>query len=243
MKIALCVIFCCLFTISYSLEQADSSRTKLKAGANVSLNSNGIASIPAFSLEKPAIIAALALTKGRFSYEPVLAYGLDLKPWFIDNWLQYNIINRPVFVLRTGFNISTFFSELKLHEDTAILQGQRYFALALTGIYKITPNTSLTVAYWNDRGQEPGTIKGHFFNLVGERSDINIGKHFLFAIALQLFYINYDGNNDGLFVSPRIAGSVRNVPFSLFFQGIQAIQSNIEPFPGFNWNVGLAYTL
>jgi hypothetical protein len=242
MKIALSVVFCCLFTLSYSVEKADSTRTKLKAGANVSLNSNGIASIPAFSLGDPAIIASLALTKGRFSYEPVLAYGLDMKPWFIDNWLQYNIINRPAFIFRTGFNFSTFFSEYKTMEDT-LLKAERYFALALTGIYKITPNTSLTVAYWNDRGQEPGTIKGHFFNLVGERTDISIGKHMLFAIALQLFYINYDGNNDGLFVSPKIAGSLRNVPFSLFFQGIQAIQSNIEPFPGFNWNIGLGYTL
>ena len=242
MKTPFCIAFFFIFTLSYALEKADSTRTKLKASGTVSLNSNGIASIPAFSLGDPAIIASFSLTKGRFSYEPVLAYGLDMKPWFIDNWLQYNIINRPVFIFRAGFNFSTFFSEYKTPEDT-LLKAERYFAIALTGIYKITPNTSLTVAYWNDRGQEPGTIKGHFFNLVGERSNINIGKHFLFAIALQVFYINYDGNNDGLFVSPRIAGAIRNVPFSLFFQGIQAIQSNIEPFPGFNWNVGLAYTL
>jgi len=241
MKILCCIAFFFIFTCSYALEKADSTRTQLKASGSVSLNSNGIASIPAFSLDAPAVIGAFVLAKGRFSYEPVLAYGLDFKPWFIDNWLNYKIINRPAFELRTAFNISTFFSEYKLPDDT-ILQGQRYFAFALTGVYKFSPNTFLTVAYWNDRGQDGG-IKGHFFNLVGERTDISLGKHVLLGAALQVFYINYDGNNDGFFVSPRIASFIRNVPFSLFFQCTQAITSNIDPFPEFRWNVGLAYIL
>jgi len=241
MKISFCILFFFIFTLSYSLEKADSTKAKLKASATISLNSNGIASIPAFSLDKPAIIGSFILAKGRFSYEPMLAYGPDLKPWFIDNWLNYKIIDKPAFELRTAFNLSTFFSEYKLPDDT-ILQGQRYFAFALTGVYKFSPNTSLTVAYWNDRGQDHG-LKGHFFNLVGERSEINIGKHVLLALALQVFYINYDGNNDGFFITPKIAFSIRNVPFSVFFQATQAIQSNISPFPKFRWNVGLAYTL
>src|SRR5512138_1913745 len=80
----------------------------LKAYATFSLNSNGIASIPAFSLGKPAIIAALYLQKGRFSFDPVLAYDTRMKPWFFDSWLHYKIIRRPKFMLRSGFNFSNF---------------------------------------------------------------------------------------------------------------------------------------
>jgi hypothetical protein len=242
MKISFCLLFLFIFTLSYSVEKADSSKTKLKANATVSLNSNGIASIPAFSLDKPAIIASISLVKNRFSYDPTLAYGLDLRPWFIDNWLHYKIIVKPAFELTAGFNISTFGTRYELPEGS-IWEAQRYFAYSMTGVYKFSSNNSLTIAYWNDRGQEKGTIKGHFFNLVGERSDISIGKYISLSSALQLFYINYDGNNDGLFVSPKISSSIRNVPFSMFIQAIQALNSNISPFPGLKWNIGLSYTL
>jgi hypothetical protein len=72
---------------------------------------------------------------------------------------------------------------------------------------------------------------------------MNIGKQVLLSAAVQVFYINYEGDNDGLFVSPKVSVSLRNSPFSLFFQATQGLSSNIYPFPGFRWNVGLAYTL
>jgi len=231
-----------IFTISLSQETTDGSKTKLKADANVSLNSNGVASIPAFSLGKPAIIASVSLTKNRFSYDPVLAYGVNIKPWFIDNWLHYKIIRKPSFELRTGVNFSTFFTEYKLTEET-ILRGDRYLAFEVAATYKFQSNTSLTLMYWNDNGLEPGTISGHFLDLVGEKTGIKIGKSVLMSANIQLFIITYDGNNDGLFVSPKISFALRNVPFALFWQGTQVLRSNIIPDPGFQWNVGLSYSL
>ena len=240
MRLLFCLVLLFIFTSSYSYELADTSKTKLVAGAVVSLNSNGMASIPAFSLGKPAIIASISLAKNRFSYTPALAYGFDLKLWFIDNWLNYKIIRKPAFELTAGFNLSTFGSKYNL-PDGSILEAQRYFAYAMTGVYKFSEKNSLTIAYWNDNGQEKGTLRGHFINLVGERNDMNIGKNVQLAAVLQIFYINYDGNNDGLFVAPKISSSVRNIPFSIFLQVTQALSSNISPFPGFRWNSGIAY--
>ena len=242
MRISFCLVFLCIFTFSFSHEPEDSTKSKLKAGATVSLNSNGISSIPAFSLDKPAVMASVTLAKNRFSYDPTLAYGLDFKGWFIDSWLHYRLIDRPHFEFRPGFNFSTFFSDFKAENET-IRQAVRYFTIELTAIYKFSTNTSLTLGYWNDRGQDKGTLIGHFFNLVGERSDIRIGKNILFDIAFQIFYIDYEGKNDGLFLSPKISGSLRNTPFSVFFQPIQALESNIKPYPGFRWNLGVAYKL
>ncbi len=213
---------------------------KLKASGSISINSNGIAPVPAFTLGDPAFITSVSLIKGRFSYDPVLGYGLDLKPWFIDNWLHYKFIARPVFEMRAGFNYSTFFSEYKLPDET-ILQGQRYFAFALEAVYTLKPKNTLQFAYWNDRGQEPGTIKGHFLSIIGERTDIAFSKSFLLSAGIQLFYVDYTAENDGLFIAPKASASVKNVPLQLYFQGIQAIVSNIEPFPDFKWNLGLAY--
>src|SRR5512133_2069654 len=111
MRIPFCFLFVFIFTVTYSQEETSASKRKLNAGATISLNSNGIASIPAFSLGKPAVIASISLVKNRFSYTPTLAYGLDLRPWFIDNWLNYKIIRKPAFELTAGFNISTFGSK------------------------------------------------------------------------------------------------------------------------------------
>jgi hypothetical protein len=241
-KLPLLLLFVNLISISYSAEKPDSLKSKLDAGGTFSFNTNGIASIPAFSLDKPAIMASVFLAKGRFSYEPTLAYGLDGKPWFIDNWFHYKVIHRPKYDLRVGVNISSFCNKLELPERS-VIEVQRYFAFELTQTYKISSRSFVSLAYWNDRGQDPGTIKGHFLSLTGEKSDIRIGKSVLLAANVMLFYINYTGDSDGLFISPRISSYVRDLPIAVFFQATQTIQTNIEPYPEFRWNVGISYTL
>lgn len=236
------LVFLLVFTASWSQEKADSTKTKLKANGTISLNSNGIAYIPAFSLDKPAIIGAFSLVKNRFSYDPVLSYGLDLRPWIIDNWMHYKIVNKPTFEFIAGALFSAYFSEYEA-QDEMVWQAQRYFAVEFTGVYKIAANSSMSLTYLYDRGQDPGTLIGHYINFGVERSEINVGKKVLLTAALNLFYINYTGNSDGLFITPQISSSLRNVPFSIFFQAIQALNSNISPFPGFKWNIGLSYTL
>lgn len=195
-----------------------------------------------FHLINQLLLGAFSLQKGRFSYDPQLSYGLDLKPWIIDNWFHYKIVDRPVFEFKAGAVISAFFSEYE-SEDETILQAQKYLALEFIGRYKFSPTTSLAFTYLLDRGQDPGTLSGHFFNLQADKSDINLGKKGLLDAGLQLFYINYTGNEDGLFAAAYVSASLRNIPFSVFAQAIQALWSNIDPFPPFKWNVGLAYTL
>lgn len=242
MRISIALILCLIFTASVYAEKPDSLKSKLSAGVTFSLNSNGIASIPAFSLDKPAMMASAFLVKGRFSYEPNLAYGLDGKPWYIDNWFHYKIVIRPKYDLRVGFNLSTFCEKYQLPIGT-IKVAQRYFAFEMTQTYKFSPTSLLSLAYWSDNGQEEDTYQGHFLSLTGEKSELPVGKNGLLAVNVMLFYINYNGKNDGLFISPKVTASVRNIPASIFFQATQAIQSNIEPFPGFRWNVGISYSL
>jgi len=240
MRISFCLLLIFIFKLGYSVEKSDSSNSKLKFNGNVSLNSNGMAPIPAFSLGKPALIAAFTLQKKRFSYDGQIAYGLDLRPWIIDNWLHYRIICKPKFELRTGVDFAMFFSEID-EEDHKILQGQQYITFEIATIFKFSPRSILSLMYWSDNGQDYGTISGGFYNIVYERTDIEIGNTILFAAALQLFYLEYTGNNDGLFISPRIAASVKKIPLSLFFQATQPLTTNVEPNPGFKWNAGLAY--
>jgi len=201
-----------------------------------------MAPVPAFSLGKPAIMASLVLTKNRFSYEPTLAYGLDSRPWFIDNWMHYKLIVKPVFELRAGFNPSAYLEQYKPSEEF-IWHSQRYFTFEIAGLYKFSSVSSISMLYWNDRGQEKESIKGHYLSLFWDRSELPIGKKGLMNLSFQFYYINYEGNNDGLFISPKITTSVRNSPFSFFIMANQALQSNITPFPKFKCNIGVAYSL
>jgi hypothetical protein len=242
MRISIGLLFMCLSTVGYPQENKVIPKRALEAHASFSLNSNGFAPIPSFSLDKPALIASVNMIKGRFSYDPSFGYSLEMKPWFLDQWFHYRIIDRARFELKTGINFSTFCSGITVN-DREILKAERYFAYAIFGTYKFSPLSSLMLEYWSDNGQEPGTLKGHYINLTYDRSNMNLGEKLLLSINLKLFYINYTGNNDGIFVSPTISLSVREIPAALFFQSTQALQSNISPWPGFKWNVGLSYDL
>lgn len=238
MKFVFVILLLPLFLQAYCEEKPVKKRAVYSA--SVSLNSNGIASIPAFSLGKPALIASITVAKGRFSYDPVLAYSLNMKPWFFDSWLHYRIISKPSFQLRTGFNFSNFFSQLD-HGGEMIIKGERYFAGEIAAFYKPGQHNTLSLMYWSDNGIEPGSISGHYISLQDEIADMPVGQTFLFGAALQLFYIDYDGANDGLFTCPKISVGVKDFPVSVFFQATQVIFSNIEPNPGFKWNVGAGY--
>lgn len=234
----LCLV---LGTSAISKEKSDSTKNPITLSGMLSLNSNGIAPIPAFSLGKPVISANLSIAKNRFSYDPQLSYGLDFKPWIIDNWFHYLLLVKPKFELRTGVCISMFFSEYNTPNET-IWQGQRYFAFELAGKYKLTGTSSISLMAWYDKGIDEGTIEGYFLNLVGDKSDIPVGKHVLMALNVQIFYIDYTDDNDGLFISPKITCSSRDVPVSIFFQAIQPLSSKITPYPEFQWNIGIAYS-
>jgi hypothetical protein len=242
-KLPSLLIILFIFSISWAQESTDSTRTKkLKATAMVSLNSNGIAYVPAFSLDKPAVIGTLSLVKGRFSYDPQLSYSLELRPWIIDNWFHYKLVDRPVFEFKAGTVISSFFSVYET-EGEVVHQAQKYLAVEFVSTYKFSRMSSLSFTYLLDRGQDPGTMQGHFFNLQADKSEIKLGKKGLLAARLQLFYIDYNYNNDGLFTAGYISASLRNIPFALFAQAILPLSSNMDPSPEFKWNVGFSYTL
>jgi hypothetical protein len=235
--IALILSFC-LLTIN--AQKTDSTRTRATISGSFSLNSNGIASIPAFSLGKPALIGSFTVQKRRFSYDPVIAYGLNMRPWVIDNWVHYRLIYRPKFEIRTGVDFSNFFSTYDAGEYN-IHQGQQYITFEIASIFKFSPESTLSLMYWSDNGQDRGTITGSFYNVMYDRTGIRLGRKVLLAASVQLFCIEYTGKNDGFFIAPRVGASVVNVPFQLFFQVTQGIVSNVKPFPGFTCNVGAAY--
>ncbi|HLF35048.1 MAG TPA: hypothetical protein VI583_12470 [Cyclobacteriaceae bacterium] len=240
MRIFLCVIFIFVSSMVISSGRADSVRSPLKVSGYVSMNRNGMAPIPSFSLGKPAIIAGFTLRKNRFSYDPQLSYSTEFKPWIIDNWLHYRLIQNKNFELRTGISSSAFFSGIETSEGK-IWQCQRYGTLELAGIFTLSGKSTLSMLAWYDKGFDKGTITGYIINLIADKPDILIGRKLIAGINAQFFYLDYTQENDGLFLSPKIALNVKDIPFSIYFQCTQALVSNISPYPGFRWNAGAAF--
>ncbi|HVN58665.1 MAG TPA: hypothetical protein VMT63_10230 [Bacteroidales bacterium] len=241
MKFAAALLLALIPLIVCSAQPADSASGKIKITASLSINSNGMNPIPAFALGKPAATASISAVAGRFSYDPGLAYGLDAKPWYIDNWFHFIIINRTHFKLRTGINFSMFFSEKSITNEK-FLEGVRYWTGDLEGIFIFNPSTSVVLSYWSDNGQEHGTLTGHFVSLTGEKNSIGLGKSVKMTASVQVFMISYDGPNDGVFVSPKVSFFYRKCPLSVYSQFNQPVKTDIVPYPGFQWNIGAAYT-
>ncbi|MEZ5070728.1 MAG: hypothetical protein R2751_07125 [Bacteroidales bacterium] len=248
MKRTLLLPLLCLSVLTFAQEpgSADGSggpaKKGLEASLGFSLHSNGIAPIPSFSLDKPALAVEASVARGRFSYDPALFYSLDMKPWFIDNWFHYRIVDREVFDLTAGINFSTFCAGMSV-DGEEILKAERYFAGSLSATWQLGAKSFLTADYWSDNGQEKGTVSGHFLALAYDLSDLALGAKGLLSFHFLAFYINYTGNNDGLFLSPSATLTGRDLPVSLFLQATQPLQTNIDPSPGFKWNVGIRYDM
>ena len=65
MKQFLFLVSLFIFTVTWSQETTENTKANLEATGTISINSNGIAYIPAFSLDMPAIIASFSLAKNR----------------------------------------------------------------------------------------------------------------------------------------------------------------------------------
>jgi hypothetical protein len=227
--------------LAFCREHSDSTRHPLKVTGMISFNTNGMAPVPAFAYGKPVVSSNITFRKNRFSYDPQFSYGLNIKPWILDNWFHYKLVDQPKFELRTGVNISMFFSELKT-PDEDVWRGQRYTTFELAGTYKLPKSRSIGLMYWYDMGIDSGTIKGHFINLVLDQSEIALGKQLLLGVNIQIFYIDYTDYNDGLFISPKVSLSTRKLPVSIYCQGLQPVTSNMSPYPSFQYNLGIGYS-
>lgn len=238
------LLFFTLFLSSFygfCSEKSDSTKHPLKVSGTISFNTNGMAPVPAFAYGKPVVSSNISFTKNRFSYDPQFSYGLNIKPWILDNWFHYKIIKQPKFDLRTGVNISMFFSELQT-PDEAVWRGQRYTTFELAGFFYLPKSRTIGLMYWYDYGIDPGTIKGSFINLEASQSNIPLGRQLLLAVYIQAFYIDYTDNNDGFFISPKLTLSTRKFPVSIYCQGLMPITSNMSPYPSFDYNIGVGYT-
>lgn len=249
LRIKKMVLNFCVLLVSvnaFSQVHKDSSRSMFQFSGTISLTNNGISPIPAFSLEKPAILGFLSLRKNRFSYDPEMAFSLKGIPWFINNSFRYRLIEKKRFQFRTGLIWGLGFSYPKVMENGVSrtnARAERFFWLELVPRFEISEKVAISSTTYLGYNFEQGSVKNiNFISLVGNITNIKLHKYIYSSFYPQVFYLNFDNITDGLFLSVLWGLGHSKLPLFLSMQINQTLSTTISPDPGFKWNVSASYT-
>lgn len=226
-------------------EMTDTGRTLFQASGMLSITTNGIAPVPAFSLEKPAVSAFLSLRNNRFSFDPEMAFSLDGIPWFLNSNIRYNLIEKSTFKLRTGlmWGISFSYPEISLNGSPQdIAKAERLFLFELIPEYRMSEKAALSLTTYMGHNSDPGAVERFsYVSAAGRITKIRVYKSIYGSLFPQLYYLNIDGTSDGFFVSGIFGVEHEKFPFFLSAQINQTITTTISPDPAFKWNISFTY--
>ncbi len=239
------LVFILTFT-GFSQTGTDTSDNSFKHTGSITLTSNGIAPIPSFSLEKPSMHFVSSMQKKRFSHYVEFALSLDAKPWYIDNFFRYRVIESNKFNIGTGVLWSFDFTIPAVFEDEygiikKVSKPDRYLFLELAPEYSLSEKSTLQGCYWYGHGFDKGTLESiHFIYLKGNFTQSIFGD-LCFELSPQVYYLLLSDNGRGMFMTATINISHKQFPVSLSSLVNQSLTTTISPDPGFSWNISLIY--
>ena len=214
-----------------------------KFGGVITATNNGVSIIPSFTLGRPALLFDLSLSGERFSFDPMLRFGMDGKPWSFVFWGRYKAIKDKPFTLTVGAHPAFIFAEriVKVNgREEKMFVSQRFLAMEIAPMYKFSNRLSMGLYYLRGHGFNPiPPDNSNFIALNTVISEIPVGKGFNMRVNPQLFYLKVD-DNSGTYITSNF--TVSKPGFPIGFQGLvnQKINSSI-PGDDFIWNVGLLY--
>lgn len=231
-----------VFTSLIAQEQAPAKPTG-QFGGVITATNNGVSIIPSFTLGRPALLFDLSLSGERFSFDPMLRFGMDGKPWSFVFWGRFKAIKDKPFTLTVGAHPAFIFAEriVKINgQEKTMFVSQRFLAMEVAPMYKFSNRFSLGLYYLRGHGFNPiPPDNSNFLALNTVVSNIPVGGDFNLRVNPQLFYLKVDDTSGTYFTSNF---TVTKPGFPIGFQGLfnQKIKSTI-PGDDFIWNVGLLY--
>ena len=227
-----------------SLQKTNSKKTLL-SGA-VAVTNNGISLIPTFSLDKPAAIFDMYVSRSRFSFDPEFTFSLhDVKPWYFLFWFRYKIANTGRFRFTAGTHLGLNFKRSVLPVDgdsSKVLLTQRYVVAEFVPSYFVSKNTSLGAYYLLSHGLDRGTANlTHFITLNANFSNIQLSNKFYMKAIPQLYYLKID-HEDGFYFTSSFTLAKYDFPLSISCVVNEPIKTTIDAGNNFVWNVSLAYS-
>jgi hypothetical protein len=222
--------------------QAQESGSK-QIGGVITATNNGVSIIPSFTLGRPALLFDLSLIGERFSFDPMLRFGMDGKPWSFVFWGRYKAIKDKPFTLTVGAHPAFIFAEriVKVNgQEKTMFVSQRFLAMEVAPMYKFSNRLSMGLYYLRGHGFNPiPPDNSNFLALNTVVSNIPLGGDFNLRVNPQLFYLKVD-DTSGTYITSNF--TVVKPGFPIGFQGLvnQKIKSTIAG-DDFIWNVGIMY--
>ncbi|AEE49645.1 hypothetical protein [Haliscomenobacter hydrossis] len=234
-----------LFTLWSFAQSIDTTQTPSFFRGQITATNNGISLIPNFSLNKPAALFDLSIGKGRLSFDPMLRFGLDGKPWTLIFWFRYKVVDQRKFTLGIGAHPALLF-----RTETAFIAGiskevlttQRYVAWEASPTYRLNKNVALGLYYIGSHGLTRDLIQ--LTNFVAARvlfTNLKLGSQFNYAFSPQVYYLQQD-KLDGTYWNASFGLAKNHFPLTISANLSQKIQSEI-PGKDFLWSLGLVYNI
>uniref|UniRef100_UPI0040474097 hypothetical protein n=1 Tax=Algoriphagus sp. TaxID=1872435 RepID=UPI0040474097 len=244
-RTTICVLIFASFCFPHSLlaQETVSAKPTGQFGGVITATNNGVSIIPSFTLGRPALLFDLSLSGERFSFDPMLRFGMDGKPWSFVFWGRYKAIKDKRFTLSLGAHPAFIFAEriVKVNgKEETMLVSQRFLTMEVAPTYKISKRLSMGLYYLRGHGFNPiPPDNSNFIALNTVISGVPMGGGFTMRINPQLFYLKVD-DDSGTYATSNF--TVSKPGFPIGFQGLvnQKIKSSI-PGDDLIWNVGLLY--
>lgn len=240
------LLFCFILSFSYSFSQSlDSTQTPSFFRGQITATNNGVSLIPSFSLGKPAVLFDLNIGKGRLSFDPMIRFGMNGKPWTFVFWWRYKVVQSKKFNLSLGAHPSILFREVSVVDNgfsKNFLAAQRYFAWEASPTYALNKNVSLGSYYLGSKGLTSDIVQNTTF--IAFRATINnlkIAKGITLNVLPQMYYLKMD-QNDGTYANLTLNFYKKNSPLSLNAIASKAIKTQIAG-KDFLWSIGAVYNI
>lgn len=209
----------------------------------ITATNNGVSLIPSFSLGRPAMLFDLSLGGERLSFDPMLRFGMDGKPWSFVFWGRYKIIKDRRFTLGVGAHPAFIFVERQVivnGNQELMMTTNRFLAGEITTNYKFSERVSAGVYYLRGHGLNPvPPFDSHFLAFNSGFSDLPLVWDFKIKINPQFFLLRVD-DETGTYVNSNFLLTKGEFPvgFQAFFN--KKLKSDI-PGDELVWSVGLVY--
>ncbi len=231
-------IIIALLAINAHAQDTATHPKAISVSGSVQVTNNGTAPVPIFALGRPAIIGSTTIRKEWFYVNVEQYFGLDAKPWTMNNRLGVFLVDNKKLTLTFSTNISLFF----LNRDPQANHGeefqtQRYWAQELTGEYRISPNRKLQFLYWHTNDMDKlGINREEFISAAFLFDNLLLGKN-LITFKPSVFYLYDEGALEGLLASQTTTYQRVKWKFNLFVQ--TSFYVHVVPSNKMTWNCGV----
>jgi hypothetical protein len=211
----------------------------------ITATNNGVSLIPNFSLNKPALLFDLSLGKGRLSFDPMIRFAMNGKPWAFVFWWRYKLVNRKKFNMGLGAHPAFMFRSETITiggVQKELLTTQRYVAWEASPNFRINQKLSLGMYYIGSHGLTKDLIQwGSFVAARAFLSDFIAPKSLNTLFIPQVYWLKQDIKS-GTYWNATLNISKKKSPLMLNGIVSQPIRTKIVG-KNFLWSVGLVYNI